>query len=156
MTDNELHDLIAGDAQAKALADAGDDAGAAARASAIAPEAVAQCIINERTVFAAFPNPADGEAVMATLEAVADADPVQVPHAPIVARAVRWLRPGEGGLDVGHPSTRAMLDALTGQGQLTAERVAVVKALAEQPQTITAEQVSRAWERHRPDGRIAS
>lgn len=138
MTDHELHDLINGDPAAKALADAGDDSGCAARVSAIAARVTVSTLITERTVFAAFTSPFQGEEVLQRLEIAALSNAV-------VARAIRWLKPGEGGLDIGHHSTRAMLDALQGAEVLTAEQVMVIKALGEQPQAIHHLDVARVW-----------
>lgn len=150
MTDNELHDIIHGDTAAKALADAGNDEGAARRAAEIA-RVPAPALATERTVFAAFANPADGEAVLTALEAAAAGNGAT---ARVVKRALRWLQPGEGGLDVGNASVRAMIDQLAAGGVLTPTQAATLKGLGERPATVSASDVSRAWARYRPDGRI--
>jgi hypothetical protein len=147
MTDQQLRDAIAADPAAKALADSGDDAGCAARLAAALPPAVATTYVNERGIFAAFTNPADAEAVMKGLEAVAQSNPV-------VRRALAWLAPNNGGIDLGHPGVRAMLDQLRAGGALTPAAVATLKALAERPAAVKADDVSRAWATNRPDGRL--
>lgn len=80
---------------------------------------------NERTILAAFANPADGEAVLQKLEAAAESNA-------LVARAVKWLQPAQGGINLGDPSTRAILDALQAANVLTETEVATVKSIAEQ------------------------
>lgn len=147
MTDQELHDLIFADATAKALADAGNDTAAAERVSEIAPKEPVSTLITERTVFAAFADPAEGETVLQSLEAAAQSNAV-------IARAIQWLKPGEGGLDIGHPSARAMLDSLQQAGVLTASQVTTIKALGEQSPRITPDDVSRVWAVYRPDGKV--
>lgn len=147
MTDQQLHDLIFADATAKALADAGNDTAAAERASAIAPKVPVSTLVTERTVYAAFANPADGEAVLQALEAAGQQNVV-------VARAIKWLKPGEGGLDVGHLATRGMLDFLQSQGVLTAGQVATIKAIGEQRPQISPSDVSRVWAVYRPEGQV--
>lgn len=137
MTTEELHDLIHADAAAKAMADAGNDAGAAIRAIEIAPVIVVSMFVTERTIYATL-GPTAGETFLATLEGVGQSNAV-------VARAVSWLAPPSDGIDVGDQYTRAMLDTLAAGEVLTAESVAAIKALAERPANITADQVSAAW-----------
>lgn len=151
MTDNELHDAIAANPAAKALADAGDDAGCARLMADALPPTLVPCYLNERGIFATFVDPADAEAVMQGLEAAAGSES---PLAPILKRAIVWLRPTNGGIDMGNPSTRVVLDALQAAGALTPEAVATLKATAETPAIVTADQVSAAWSRHRPEGKV--
>jgi hypothetical protein len=153
MTEDELHDLIASNPDAKAKADAGDDSGAAQRAAQLAPPLLQQHWVTERGVFAAFTDPVEGEIVLQTLEAVANSES---PMAPMLKRAIKWLEPSNGGVDLGHLGVRAMLDALVAASVLTAEQVSTLKALAELPQVITAEAVSHAWSRYRPDGKVVT
>lgn len=157
MTDSELLAAIEADPAARALADAGDDAGAAARLRAILPPALASVYVNERAIFAAFPDPADAEAVMQGLEAVAKGDPdatPPVPGNPTVARSLAWLRPNNGGIDLANAAARAMLDQLAGAGILAASSVATLKALAESPAAVSAGDVSRACLPNRPNGKV--
>jgi len=148
MTLDELHDAIFGDAQAKALADAGNDAGCAVRLSALLPPTVHPRLVDASNLLAAFPNPADGLAFYNALVTVSAGNPV-------LTLALQWLNAGTPGLDVGSPAVRAMLDQLVTanvHADITAGRVPVVKALAEVPTTIDHGQVSDAWLRYRPGG----
>lgn len=147
MTDQALHDLIFADATAKAMADAGNDAGAATRAAAIAPKEPFSFHVTEKGVFAAFANPVDGETVLQKLESAGQSNAV-------VKRALGWLKPSETGLDIGHPSTRAMIDTLVTATVLTQTEANTIKALAERSPAITADDVSRVWAQYRPNGQV--
>lgn len=149
MTDDQLHDAIFADATAKGLADVGNDAGCAARMAAILPPVLVPTFVNERSVFDAFTNPADAQAVMTGLETASQTDA-------IVKRVLVWMRPDIGGVDLSNAAVRAMLDQLQASGVLTAPAVATLKALAERPAVVTADDVSRAWSRYRPGGKVAS
>lgn len=147
MTVDELHDAIIADPTAKALADAGNDAGCAAQMAAILPPVVSSVYLNERGVFAVFADPTDAEAVMAALEAAAAGDPAAVPPIPpnpVLKRALTWLQPQNGGIDLGHPGVRAMLDQMAAAGQIQPAAVATLKAQAERPPVVLAGDVSRA------------
>jgi hypothetical protein len=146
MTDADLLSAIEADPTVKALADAGNDAGCAARLAAVLPPAVRSTYVNERAIFAAFPNPADAEAFMQGLEAVAAGQPnatPPVPGNPIVKRALDWLAPNNGGVDVGNPAVRVMLDRMAAGGAITTAAAATVKALAQSPASVSAADVSR-------------
>lgn len=97
--------------------------------------------INERTVLAAFPNPLDGEAVLQALEFAAQNNPV-------LKRVTKWMSPSEQGIDIGHPSTRTMIDSLSGL-VLTEEQVSVIKSLAEKEVPkwpgLSVELIVKAW-----------
>ena len=147
MTDDQIHDLIYADATAKALADHGDDAGAAARAATIVQPEVYRRYVTDRDIVAAFDDPSAGSTVLTQFAAAAAANP-------LYARVVGWLSPSEGGVDMGANSTRAAMDALAAAGVISTAAAAAVKGLAERPQSITPEQVSRAWLRHRPNGKV--
>lgn len=95
----------------------------AAALNAITVTVIQETWINERTLYAQL-GPAMGEDILARLDAAAASNSV-------IARTRAWLRPGEGGVDVGHISTRAQLDGLTAAGVLTAPQVAALKGLAE-------------------------
>lgn len=149
MTDDELHDAIQADAAAKALADSGNDSGCATRMAAVLPPVLASYRITDRGIFAAFPDDPDAaEDFMAALEALA-------PTTPKVKRALAWLEPANGGVDLAFASVRSMLDQLASASVLDGPTVSTLKALAERPAVVTASDVSRAWARHRPEGRIA-
>lgn len=78
----------------------------------------------ERTLYASL-GPTIGEEILQRFEAAAAGNPV-------IARVRNWLKPAEGGIDLGHPSTQAQLDALQAGGVLTAAHVAALKGLATQ------------------------
>lgn len=80
--------------------------------------------IDELDVLGAFADPADGEALLQKLEAVAESNAV-------VKRALKNLPQGEGGVDVGHSLVRATLDALVGTAGITQEEIDAIKSLAE-------------------------
>jgi hypothetical protein len=151
MTTEQLHDLINANAEAKALADAGNDRACAAVISAALPPTIGEYMLTERGVFKAFANPADAETVMQTLEAVAAANPADVPIGPVVKRALKWMQPNNGGVDVGNAALRQVLD-----GILQPSHAATIKALAEVPQTVSTDQVSAAWLRYRPGGKVTN
>jgi hypothetical protein len=155
MTDDELHAAILADPEAKALADAGNDAGCAARLAAILPPTIGRRMVDASNILEAFPNPVEGLTVLGTIRAVAAGDS---PLAPAIKEVLPWLdTPGSPGLNVGSPSLRAMLDILAGIGALTVDQVAAIKALAPtSPAVVTDGQVSAAWYRHRPGGLVPS
>ena len=82
--------------------------------------------VDERAILGEFATPAAGEAFLQKLETIAGTDD-------LVARVLRWMRPSEEGIDVGHPITRQMLDSLVGSAGVTEEEVAAVKAMAQRP-----------------------
>lgn len=151
MTDAELYALIQSDPTAKAHADAGRDADCAARCRAIAPPVLTGNQATERSLYDAFADPADAEAILQGLATIGQSNPV-------VARAASWLKPDQGGLDVGHATVRTMLDQLAAAAPnvFTAARVAAIKALGETAARISADDVSRAMLPHRPNGKVSN
>lgn len=81
----------------------------------------------ERGIVAAL-GPVMGESVLSKVEFAAQSNT-------LLARVVRWLRDysESGGLDLAATATRMQLDALQAAGVLTAEEVAALKALGEEP-----------------------
>jgi hypothetical protein len=152
MTDDELHDLIAADPDAKAKADAGDDIATALRSTELAPSVVQEYWVTERGIFAAFADPIEGETVLQTLEAVAQSESL---FAPIIKRALKWLTPSNGGINVGHPGLRILLDQLVAAKVFSSDQVGTIKALAEVKQVVSPDAVSRAWGKHRPQGKVS-
>lgn len=149
-----LHDAIYADPTAKALADAGDDAGAAASIAPSLPKIVSRRMIDASNILEAFTDPADGVTVLGALKTVADATDSD-PLTPILAAMMPFLTtPGSYGVNVGSAKVRATLDALETAQSLTSDQVATVKALAEATPIVTADDVSAAWAQYRPDGRI--
>lgn len=96
-------------------------------------------------LYATF-GPTDGLAIVDGIKAVAASES---PLAPAIAEALTWLSPAEGGVNLGHAGTRAMLDALAAAGAISGDHAVALKALAERPASITADQVTRAMEGHR-------
>ena len=140
MTPAELKTLIESDAEALALAIAGNDEACAVRCAIIAPKRIVSTRLGDINIVGLFANPIDGETVCQTIEAVALQNPV-------VKRAWRWATPGAPGIDVGDLKVRAMLVAPTNLGGvgLTQEQAAPIMAAAEQPQTFTSAQIAEAW-----------
>lgn len=83
----------------------------------------AEHFVTERGVYWAL-GPSAGEAFMAGLEVTAQSNP-------IVARALKWLAPAEGGIDVGLQSVRSLLDQLALASAITSESAEAIKALAQ-------------------------
>jgi hypothetical protein len=159
MTDQELHDIIIADSTAKSLADQGKDKDCVEYLSTILPKTLVSTYINERGVFATFPNQADAEQIIQALEMVADGQPDAVPPVlpnPIVARALVWMQPNNGGIDLSYPAVRNMLDQMAQLGAITTDQVNTLKALAEKPTKVPVDDVSRVWYQYRPNGRIAT
>ena len=150
MTDSDLLAAIAADPAAKLLADAGNDAGCAARMASILPLVPITNLVTERGLYAAFPDPSDAEAILAALSQIGQTNAV-------AARARTWLAPSEGGLDMGHPSTVAELAALAVSAPtvFTAARMAVLTALGKSQPRVSAEDVSRVYMIYRPNGLVS-
>lgn len=140
MTPSELKSLIESDAEATALANAGNDEACAARCGVVAPKRIVSTRLGDINIVGLFTSPIDGETVCQTIEAVAEQNPV-------VKRAWRWAAPGAPGIDVGDLKVRAMLVAPTDIGGvgLTQDQAAPIMAAAEHPQTFTAAQIAEAW-----------
>jgi len=89
--------------------------------------------------------PVAGDAFLSALEAITGADQLPAPLQPYygaIRRGVAWLK--TNGLDVGSPTTRALLDALAGAGIVDGAAVTAIKARAEQPDPIHYNAVSDA------------
>lgn len=101
-------------------------------------------MVTERGVLESL-GPADGDAFLTALEAIqAPADlPIDLRgYIGAIRRGVAWLK--SDGLDVGAGTTRALLDALAMFDVVAPAAVARLKALATQPDPVTAADVSRA------------
>lgn len=81
-------------------------------------------MITDRGVINAFANPVDGETCMQGIEAASQSNP-------LVARAIKWMQPANGGLDIGDVKTHAIIDVLSGAGAITAEAATTLKAIAQ-------------------------
>jgi hypothetical protein len=155
MTDAALLAAILADPTAKAMADAGNDSGVAARIASLQPPDVVSRLVDERGVYNAFPNPSDALAVMTGLATATAGNPSAtppVPANPILLKVLEWMTPPAGGVDVGNAAVRAQLDSLQASGVLTPASVATLKALAEQPAFIDYAQVSRVLAASRTGG----
>lgn len=153
MTTEELHDLILGDPAAKAMADAGNDAGAAARASEIAPPIAASA----RHTYLSLARSDNGIGIDATrrlivaIRAAAAADPL--------VDEVQYRLRGDTGVDVSDADVHAMLDAFVAANipnGINADDAASIKSLSATRQSFIADQVSAAWLRYRPDGKVVA
>lgn len=143
ITIDELHDIINNNAEAKVLADAGNDAGCALAIQDDLPsEVVPESFFTELSILSAFANPNDAEACLQKLEAVAESNAV-------LKRILKWIAPGAKGLDFGNTSVRGQLDALQAAGVLTETECSTLKSLGERKISITANDVSLAWARYR-------
>lgn len=147
MTDDELHAAIAADAEALALVQVGDDVAAAERMSAILPKVMVDTYANELSILSIL-GPDDGNSALSAVESAAVSNP-------LLARIVRILRTDRG-LNIGDPVTQAMLDQLQTAGVLQAAWVTALKSHAMIPQAISQAQVSSAWARNRPDGKVGA
>lgn len=90
--------------------------------------------ITERDILAEYADgPVSGDAVLRKIEAFgASAHPM----ANVVRRASGWLAPGIG-IDIGHPSTRALIDQLAAGGVITTDEAGKIKALAVVPDPVS-------------------
>ena len=140
MTPQELRTLIESDAQALALAKSGAADLCAARCMQVAPKIPASTLLTELSILRVYANPADGEAVLQQFETVAASNPV-------VARVLKWIRPGAPGVDFGDVRVRAMLTLAVNQGGigLTNVQAAPLLAAAEVSQSISGSDVSTAY-----------
>lgn len=130
-----LRDDIAADPALSAQPINSDGAWAIAAAyNTVVGQAPAETMITARTVLA--------ELGMAGAVALDKLDAAGASN-PVVKWAVRFLT-GESGLDVGHPTSQAMLDQLAAANVLTAAEASSLKALALQPQT-RAEALLAPW-----------
>lgn len=85
-----------------------------------------ETMINERQLYARL-GPAEAEAILQALETVAASEH---PAALVVKRALKWLAPAEGGLDLGMAATRGMVTQLQQGGALTAVQGEALLTLA--------------------------
>jgi hypothetical protein len=134
MTDDELHDAILADPEAKVLADAGRDAECAALIGPRLPPRIVPTVLNESGILRVL-GPDEGDAALTAFEQAAQGSSK-------FARIVRHLH--AEGIDFGTAVTRTQLDQLQAAGVLTPAQVAVLKAAAERPRAPTAADVSRA------------
>ena len=78
----------------------------------------------ELTILEAFADPFSGEAFLAKLDAAANSNS-------LLKRTLKWMQPGDGGIDLGHATVRSQLDQLAAANVITGPERDTVKALAE-------------------------
>jgi len=89
--------------------------------------------------------PVAGDAFLSALESITGADQLPAPLQPFygaIRRGVAWLK--TNGLDIGSPTTRALLDSLANFGIVDGTAVTAIKARAEQPDPIHYNAISDA------------
>lgn len=145
MTDSQitaLRNLVDSNSELRTLVRGGngvaaDDVAAAALASTLMPRAVTEGQrYTELGIITAFTDPADGEAVLQTLEAAAESNP-------LLARMLRWLAPGMPGLDFGNAGLRAAINAYHEANVLTATQRDTLLALGERAVTVDPSDIAR-------------
>lgn len=114
-----------------------NDVAAAAMASTLLPAAVSEGQrYTELGIITAFSNPADGEAVLQTLEAAATQNP-------LLARMLGWLAPGMPGLDFGNAGLRAAINAYHAANVLTTTQRDTLLALGERAVVVSPDDIAR-------------
>ena len=102
---------------------------------------VASRVITERDILADYVDgPIAADAALAKIEAFAQS---AHPLASVVRRAAGWLTPGKG-IDIGHQSTRLLLDQMAAVDPLPPPPPDKLKALAVEPDPVTELDVRRA------------
>lgn len=139
MDTTELMQLIQSDPVALALASAGHDEDAAARLRDIVDPVYEERLITELSIYNIYPNQADAERVLQTIEAVAEVNP-------FVKRLLKWLQPGAVGVNFGDPRVKAALTAPVESGGLglSKELAAPLLAVGKTQPAITAAHVGEA------------
>jgi hypothetical protein len=143
--DSELLTAIDADAQAKAMADAGNDAGCAARVTAIAPPVAGAVSPGDLLRWGAK------SGVRATIEThVAD------PNVGAICLSVRdMLSTGTIPLDTANPDNLLMLGALVAVGAMTPAQRDSLIALGAAPVFVSPADVSRVYAVRRTNGRVS-
>lgn len=149
MTNAELYTLIQGDTQAAALYVEGNDEGCAVRCSAIAPP------IRKPVAAATLRKELAKLGKWGGLQRVANN--FESPDPPYQqARTIIDLITAGDAIDLNEPAIAAGTPQLIEHNLLTAADVAVISALANNPQTITQQQVGAAREWHRVTGGVSN
>ena len=149
MTDAELYTLIQGDTQAAALYAEGNDEGCAVRCSAIAP------LIRRPVAAATLRKELAKLGKWGGLQRVANN--FESPDPPYQqARTIIDLITAGDAIDLNEPAIAAGTPQLIEHNLLTVADVAAISALADNPQTITQQQVGAAREWHRVTGGVSN
>ena len=143
MTDPEILAVIDAHPSVRALADAGNDSGCAAALVPLLPPVIVSRDVTAKQIMTAFPTPSQSWDVWTRVKAAATATGAP----PYLASVVAWLDPSvpNAGLDFGLPIVRDQIQALGSAGVITANEVATLLALAEQPYPITGNDISRIY-----------
>lgn len=141
MTPAELKTLIESDAEATALANAGNDEACAVRCGVIAPQLRVETVLTERGLYQKL-GATVAETILQKLEGFAA---TQDPMAAVVKRFLKWLEPLNGGADWGQPEALQMCHALMLGGLLTEAECNAIGSLSLASQTFTAAQIAEAW-----------
>ena len=141
MTPSELKSLIESDAEATALANAGNDEACAVRCGVIAPQLRVETVLTERGLYQKL-GATVAETILQKLEGFAA---TQDPMAAVVSRFLRWLEPVNGGADWGQPEALQMCQALMLGGLLTEAECDAIDSLSLASQTFNAAQIAEAW-----------
>ena len=141
MSPAELKALVQSDAEATALANAGNDEACAVRCGVIAPKVRIETVLTERGLYDRL-GAMLAETILQKLEGFAAS---QEPMAPVVKRFLKWLQPANGGADFGSPQALEMCHMLMLGGLLTQDECDAIHALSLVSQTFTAAQIAIAW-----------
>lgn len=158
MTDQQLHDAILADATAKALADAGNDSGCAARMAAILPPVVASLPTSQLLIWAA------SRGVLGKIVAGTSSTNAGVASACLAVQAA--INGGAPALDLANPvisATGGLIDGLASAGIFPANSApagspptpgskADLLAYGSVSQAVDADQVSRCLIPYRATG----
>ena len=141
MTPAELKALIESDAEATALANAGNDEACAVRCGVIAPQVRVETVLTERGLYDRL-GATTAETILQKLEGFSV---TQDPLASVVKRFLRWLEPVNGGADWGQPEALQMCHALMLGGLLTEAECTAINNLSLTSQRFIAAQIGEAW-----------
>lgn len=148
MTPQELKALIESDAQAKALADAGNDYQCAIRCSEISPLVRSSLILTERGLYNKL-GPVLAETLLQKFEHYSGS------YTAIVGRVLKWLRPSEGGSDFGDPALIQFLSLLLAEGlSIDQSEFDAINNLSLSHTVVQPADVSDAWSSYRPEGKV--
>lgn len=140
-----LTQLIADDAEAKTLAEAGRDAECAALLSSKHTEP-AEYRLTLLTVLDKL-GFSRGAAIIAALRLAAAGNAA-------LAELLAWMEAGRPGVNVAHPDAATVFGQLVAGQILTADEADQLLSLGKRPVIVTADQVSAAWADRRPEGKV--
>ena len=145
MTDAELYTLIQSDAQAAALFSEGNDEACAVRCSSIAP-AIRQPVAAERVQAAAITS-----GLWAIVKIASQNTGLPNPPRGAAMSFVDWIEAGRP-IEMDGGTVQAVGAVLLSYNLATQEQLDALQVLADNPQTITQQQVGSAREWHRVSG----